>query len=103
MTSKLLHAASQVDVPDKPRAGQATKTLRNISDAEKVAKAIERRFPNAVINEKLIAGQGKTASNVRVVTLAVKQESTWRCCAVSQWHPVVVWRNDRIASVIFSS
>jgi hypothetical protein len=37
MTSKLLHAASQVDVPDKPRAEQATKTLRNISDAEKVA------------------------------------------------------------------
>ena len=74
MGSKLLKAASEVDIPENGKgASQPTKTIRNISDAEKVAQAIERQYPNAELHEAPIQGQGKTASGVRVVTLAVKQ------------------------------
>lgn len=73
MGSKLLQAASKVDVPETPRSGQATKTVKDIFDAEKVASAIERQFPNAVLNEAQIKGQGRTATGEQVVVLAVKQ------------------------------
>jgi hypothetical protein len=58
MDSKLLDAAKRVDVPEASSgSNQATKTIENVFDAEKVTSTVEKQFPNAILNEAAIKGQ----------------------------------------------